>query len=86
MDSSKIFHGCLVDLLIDFGEFTKQVFKLSRILFFYLLLAMVKYRGRFKYIIFIGATGQVLKLSWILCQRFIRDGYVSGRAFLVDFK
>ena len=34
--------------------------------FFDVLLAMVKYRGRFKYIIFMGATGQVLKLSWIL--------------------
>ena len=34
--------------------------------FFYVLLAMVKYRGRFRYIILIGATGQVLKLSWIL--------------------
>ena len=47
--------------------------------FFDVLLAMVKYRGRFKYIIFMGATGQVLKLSWILFQRFFRDGYVSGK-------
>ena len=47
--------------------------------FFYVLMAMVKYRGRFKYIILMGATGQVLKLSWILFQRFIRDGYVSGK-------
>ena len=47
--------------------------------FCYVLLAMTKYRGRFKYIIFMGATGQVLNLSWILFQRFIRDGYVSGK-------
>ena len=49
-------------------------------------LAMVKYPGKFNYMVLGGPTKRVLKLSQILFQGILGDGKVSGKVSVAMVK